>query len=137
MAETSLYDEDLQRRKGCPLRLLGISKDADVIGTNGNAYYARIEPSHPILDGFSNTNWLPGAQNRMPVKSVPRNQFSPLSLVSCSILPIGYPRLHTMSAVVLCEVASSAWPTPGRERLLAYRSRRLLRLCAIMMDHSR
>jgi hypothetical protein len=50
--------------------LLGVSKAGDVIGTNGNAYYGRIERSHPILDGFSNTNWLPGAQNRVPLKPV-------------------------------------------------------------------
>ena len=70
--ETGLYDQNLQRRQEFALSdLLGISKDGDVIGTNGNAYYGRIERSHPILDGFSNTNWLPGAQNRVPVKSVP------------------------------------------------------------------
>ena len=69
--ETSLYDENLQRREEFGLaNLLGISKAGDVIGTNGNAYYGRIERSHPILDGFSNTNWLPGAQNRVPVKPV-------------------------------------------------------------------
>jgi len=69
--ETSLYDENLQRREEFGLAdLLGISKAGDVIGTNGNAYYGRIERTHPILDGFSNTNWLPGAQNRVPVKPV-------------------------------------------------------------------
>ena len=74
--ETSLYDEKLNRRANFGLAdLMGISKAGDVVGTNGNPYYARIEkpdaaPSHPILEGFSNTNWLPGAQNRMPVKPV-------------------------------------------------------------------
>ncbi len=69
--ETSLYDENLQRREEFGLAdLLGINKAGDAIGTNGNAYYGRIERSHPILDGFSNTNWLPGAQNRVPVKAV-------------------------------------------------------------------
>ncbi len=70
--ETSLYDENLQPRSEFGLAdLLGITKTGDVIGTNGNAYYGRIEHSHPILDGFANTNWLPGAQNRIPLKSVP------------------------------------------------------------------
>src|SRR6201987_4798373 len=69
--ETSLYDENLQRRVDVGLAdLLGIRKAGDVIGTNGNAYYGRIERTHPILDGFSNTNWLPGAQNRVPGKPV-------------------------------------------------------------------
>jgi hypothetical protein len=69
--ETSLYDENLNPRSDFGLaNLLGISKAADVIGTNGNAYYARIERQHSILDGFSNTNWLPGSQNRIPLKPV-------------------------------------------------------------------
>ncbi len=74
--ETSLYDENLAPRADFGLAgLLGIQKAGDVIGTNGNPYYARIEAPdaaspHPILDGFANTNWLPGAQNRLPLKPV-------------------------------------------------------------------
>jgi hypothetical protein len=74
--ETSLYDENLKPREDFGLAdLMGISKIGGAIGTNGNAYYARIEHpgierQHPILDGFSNTNWLPGAQNRIPLKPV-------------------------------------------------------------------
>lgn len=69
--ETSLYDEDLKPRADFGLAdLFEITKAGDVIGTNGNAYYGRIERAHPILDGFANTNWLPGAQNRVPLKPV-------------------------------------------------------------------
>jgi hypothetical protein len=74
--ETSLYDENLHRRENFGLAdVLGISKGGDVVGTNGNAYYARIEkpgatPQHPILEGFKDTNWIPGAQNRVPLKPV-------------------------------------------------------------------
>jgi putative glycosyl hydrolase-like family 6 (GHL6) protein len=69
--ETSLYDENLKPRSDFGLGdLLGISKAGDVVGTNGNAYYGRIERSHPVLSGFADTNWLPGAQNRVPVKPV-------------------------------------------------------------------
>jgi Hypothetical glycosyl hydrolase 6/Beta-galactosidase trimerisation domain len=69
--ETSLYDENLNPRPDFGLaELLGISKAGDVIGTNGNAYYGRIEREHPILAGFADTNWLPGAQNRLPIKPV-------------------------------------------------------------------
>jgi hypothetical protein len=67
--ETGLYDEKLNPRADFGLAgLLGISRAGDVIGTVGNAYYGRIERQHPIVDGFSNTNWLPGAQNRIPLK---------------------------------------------------------------------
>jgi hypothetical protein len=69
--ETSLYDENLRQRSEFALAdLLGISKAGGVAGTNGNAYYARIERQHPILEGFDDTNWIPGAQNRLPVKPV-------------------------------------------------------------------
>lgn len=69
--ETSLYDENLKPRSEFGLAdLLGVSKAGDVVGTNGNAYYGRIERSHPILDGFVNTNWLPGAENRVPLRPV-------------------------------------------------------------------
>jgi hypothetical protein len=74
--ETSLYDENLTQRANFGLAdLLGIHRAGEVIGTNGNPYYARIEAPdatspHPILEGFTDTNWLPGAQNRMPLKPV-------------------------------------------------------------------
>ena len=41
-----------------------------MIGTNGNAYSARIERRHSILDGFKDTNLIAGAQNRVPVAPV-------------------------------------------------------------------
>ncbi len=69
--ETGLYDENLNQRGDFGLAdMLGINKAGDVIGTVGNAYYGRIARQHPILEGFSNTNWLPGAQNRLPLKPV-------------------------------------------------------------------
>ncbi len=74
--ETSLYDENLKPRADFGLGdLFGVSRAGDVVGTNGNPYYARIEAPqtvhpHEILDGFSDTNWLAGAQNRVPLKPV-------------------------------------------------------------------
>jgi hypothetical protein len=69
--ETSSYDENLQPRAEFGLAdLLGISKAGDVIGSNGNSYYGRIEHSHPILEGFADTNWLPGSHNRVPLRPV-------------------------------------------------------------------
>jgi hypothetical protein len=74
--ETGLYDENLHRRADFGLAdVFGINRAGDVVGTNGNAYYGRIEKpdasgTHPILEGFVNTNWIPGAQNRVPLKPV-------------------------------------------------------------------
>lgn len=75
--ETSLYDENLKPRADFGLAdVFGIHKAGEAIGSNGNSYYARIEApdatsSHPILEGFTDTNWLPGADNRIPLKPVP------------------------------------------------------------------
>jgi len=69
--ETSLYDERNRRRDEFALAdVFGIRRAGDVIGTNGNAFYARIERRHPILDGFSNTNVLAGAEYRLPIVPV-------------------------------------------------------------------
>jgi len=69
--ETSLYDENLKARGDFGLaELMGVSKAKAVVGTNGNAYSARIEKPHAILDGFSDTSWIAGAQNRVPLKRV-------------------------------------------------------------------
>ncbi|HEY5328584.1 MAG TPA: alpha-amylase family protein [Acidobacteriaceae bacterium] len=70
--ETSLYDENLKPRTDFGLAdLMGIGKSGDAIGTNGNAWSARIETAtHPILDGFTNTTWIAGAQNRVPLRAI-------------------------------------------------------------------
>jgi len=74
--ETSLYDEDLKPRADFGLaELMGASNAGHVIGTNGNAYSVRIESAgasqpHALLDGFNNTTWLAGAQNRTPLRPV-------------------------------------------------------------------
>jgi hypothetical protein len=66
--ETGLYTHRNQRRADFGLAaVFGIHRAGDMQHTTGNAWYARIERKHPILDGFDNTNWLPGAEHRLPV----------------------------------------------------------------------
>ncbi|HVG26572.1 MAG TPA: alpha-amylase family protein [Acidobacteriaceae bacterium] len=70
--ETGLFDENLKRRSQSGLaELFGISSAGDVIGTNGNACYSRLDHPHPITEGFHDTNWIVGTQNRLPLKPVP------------------------------------------------------------------
>jgi hypothetical protein len=70
--ETSMYDERNLRRGDFGLAdVFGIHEAGPVVGTNGNAYYARIERQHDILNGFQDTNWLPGSENRIPLAQSP------------------------------------------------------------------
>ena len=69
--ETGLYDETCAPRADFGLsNLFGISRAGDVQGPIGQSYYARIERPHEIMRGFSDTNWIPGAEYRVPVKAV-------------------------------------------------------------------
>src|SRR5260370_37788281 len=105
--ETSLYDEERKPREEFGLAdLLGIRKAGEVVGTNGNAYYGRIERQHPILAGFVDTNWLPGAQNRVPIKPVENPVLSVVPGFVQHPPELAYPPLsHTQEpAVVLREV---------------------------------
>jgi hypothetical protein len=69
--QTSLYTERNDRRANFGLAdLFGIEKAGDVVGTTGNGYMARIETRHEMLDGFEGTNWIPGAENRVPLAPV-------------------------------------------------------------------
>jgi Hypothetical glycosyl hydrolase 6/Beta-galactosidase trimerisation domain len=124
--ETGLYDENLVPRVDFGLAdLFGISRAGDAIGTNGNPYYARIvdQPAghpHPILDGFAGTNWLPGAQNRVPLKPV---QDPVLTVVPGFVRyppELAYPPVaHTREpAVVLREsgISRTAWLAGDVER---------------------
>jgi Hypothetical glycosyl hydrolase 6/Beta-galactosidase trimerisation domain len=69
--ETSLYTDRNERRNDFGLaNVFGIHKAGEIIGTTGNAYLARIEKQHDILNGFAGTNWIPGAENRVPLAPV-------------------------------------------------------------------
>jgi hypothetical protein len=69
--ETSMYTDRNERRADFGLaNVFGIRRAGDVQGTTGNAFYARIERPHEILNGFTNTNWLPGAEYRLPIAPI-------------------------------------------------------------------
>jgi hypothetical protein len=122
--ETSLYDENLKARADFGLAdVFGVAKTGDAVGTNGNPYYARIEKPgtpHPILAGFSGTNWLAGAENRIPLRAVD----SPVLTVVPGFVryppELAYPpHSHTDEpAIVLRESGKSrtAWFTGDLER---------------------
>jgi len=50
--------------------LFGASRSGEIQGPVANyGSYARIERRHEILNGFEQTNWIPGAQYVVPVKT--------------------------------------------------------------------
>jgi len=121
--ETSLYDERNQPRADFGLAdVFGIHKAGEVIGTNGNAYYARIERPHEILSGFSDTNWIPGAEHRLPVKPVENPVLTVVPGYTAYPPELSYPRqTHTIEpAVVIREKGASrlVWFPGDVERTL-------------------
>ena len=69
--ETGFYDEIGKRRSNSGLAdIFGFQKKADMVGPNGNAAYAHIERSHPILQGFTNTTLLPFAEHYVPLQAI-------------------------------------------------------------------
>jgi hypothetical protein len=71
--ETSMYTDGNERRPNFGLAdVFGIQRRGDPVAAigDGNPYLARIERQHEILSGFTNTDWIPGAQFRIPIASV-------------------------------------------------------------------
>lgn len=69
--ETSMYTERNEPRANFGLApIFGIQRKGDPVTSRGNGFLARIERAHPILDGFSDTDWIPGAEFRLSVAPV-------------------------------------------------------------------
>jgi hypothetical protein len=113
--ETGLYTERNQKRPDFGLAdVFGIHKAGEIIGTNGNAFSARIERTHAILAGLGGTNWIAGAEYRVPVAPVdnPVLTVVPGSVAYPPELSYPNPSHTTEPAVVLRE--------KGRSRLLYF-----------------
>lgn len=68
--ETSRYNEWGDARADLGLSdIFGAGIAGEVIGPYGNSY-ARIEQRHAVTEGFDGTSLLPGAENRLPVRSL-------------------------------------------------------------------
>ncbi|MEO8735002.1 MAG: alpha-amylase family protein [Edaphobacter sp.] len=70
--ETSMYNERNERRADFGLAdVFGIHATGTPVTSVASGFMARIERKHPLVDGFNNTDWIPGAQYRMPISPVP------------------------------------------------------------------
>ncbi len=114
--ETGRYDERGRKRSRLALGdLFGIEAAGEIQGPLGNSYYARIEQAHPILDGFTTTNVLPGAEYRWPVKTASKQALTvvpPYPAFPPEMVYTKTPRTDE-PAVVLSERGSSRlvwWP---------------------------
>jgi Hypothetical glycosyl hydrolase 6/Beta-galactosidase trimerisation domain len=69
--ETSMYTEQNERRPDFGIAdIFGIHATGSPTTSLGNGFLARIERKHEILDGFSNTDWIPGAQFLLPIAPI-------------------------------------------------------------------
>jgi hypothetical protein len=69
--ETGMYTERNERRADFGLAdVFGIHSLGVAKTTNGNGFLARIERSHEIVEGFRDTDWIPGAQYLIPIAPV-------------------------------------------------------------------
>jgi Hypothetical glycosyl hydrolase 6/Beta-galactosidase trimerisation domain len=108
--ETGLYTERNQKRSDYGLAdVFGIHKAGEIIGTNGNAFSARIEKRHAILAGLTGTNWIAGAEYRVPLAAVegPILTVVPGSVAYPPELSYPDPSHTTEPAVVLREKGKS------------------------------
>ncbi|MGO8787802.1 MAG: beta-galactosidase trimerization domain-containing protein [Terriglobia bacterium] len=108
--ETGLYTERNQKRTDFGLAdAFGIRKAGEIIGTKGNAFSARIEKQHAILEGLTGTNWIAGAEFRVPIAPVedPILTVVPGSVAYPPELSYPDPSHTTEPAVVLREKGKS------------------------------
>jgi hypothetical protein len=69
--ETSMYTEQNERRSDFGIAdIFGIHNVGAPKTSTGNGFLARIERTHPILDGFQDTDWIPGAEFLLPIAPV-------------------------------------------------------------------
>jgi len=69
--ETGMYTEQNERRSDFGIAdIFGIHNVGAPKTTAGNGFLARLERSHPILDDFQNTDWIPGAEFLLPIAPV-------------------------------------------------------------------
>ena len=91
--------------------VFGIRRAGDVKGTNGNAFYARIERRRQILDGLVGTNWIRGAEHRLPVAPVENPTLTVVPGFVAYPPEPSYPLQHRTDqpAVVAREKEIAAW----------------------------
>jgi hypothetical protein len=117
--ETSLYDPAGKRRDDFGLaELLGIQRAGEIQGPDGNSFFARIESRHEILNGFENTNLLPGAEYRIPVKAAGKSVLPPVLTV---VPPYpSYPPERCYAPVAKTEEPAVVISERGQSRLIYF-----------------
>jgi hypothetical protein len=70
--ESGFYNENGQERGDTGLaEIFRVHSNGGFVGPHGNSSYSRIERSHPILEGLSDTKLLPFAEHYRPFLAVP------------------------------------------------------------------
>ena len=115
------YNERNERRADFGLAdVFGIHKAGEIVGTNGNAYMARIEKPHPILEGFAGTHADPGRREpraRSRRSTARSSRWCPATSPIRRSCPTREPSRTTEPAIVVRETGRSrAGLLPRRHR---------------------
>ena len=108
--ETSMYTDQNERRADFGIAdIFGIHSTGAPTTSSGNGFVARIERKHEILDGFSNTDWIPGSQYLLPIGSVDNPVLTVVPAYTAYPPELSYPPVPKTNdpAVVVKETGSS------------------------------
>ncbi|HKQ88022.1 MAG TPA: hypothetical protein VJS43_14800 [Candidatus Acidoferrales bacterium] len=110
-----MYNERNEPRANFGLaEIFGVQRKGEPVTSPGNGFLARIERSHPILDGFSDTDWIPGAEFRLPIAAIENPVLTVVPPYTAYPPELSYPPVARTDepAVVVKE--------PGRGRLIYF-----------------
>jgi hypothetical protein len=113
--ETSLFNEQNERRNDFGIaEIFGIHATGERRTRVGNGYMGRIERKHPILEGFSGTDWLPGAKWLQPI--------APVESPVMTVIPpyVNYPPELAYPPVEKTDIPDVVAKEQGRSRLVYF-----------------
>jgi hypothetical protein len=108
--ETGMFTERNERRADFGMAdVFGIHSLGPPKTTSGNGFLARIERKHEILDGFSNVDWIPGAQFLLPIAPVENPVLTVVPAYTAYPPELSYPLVPKTNApaIVVKEIGAS------------------------------
>ncbi|MGB6198541.1 MAG: hypothetical protein WBF35_03220, partial [Candidatus Acidiferrales bacterium] len=108
--ETGMYTERNERRPDFGIAdIFGIHSVGLPKTSTGNGFLARIERSHEILNGFQDTDWIPGAEFLLPIAPVDNPVLTVVPAYTAYPPELSYPPIPKTNdpAVVVKQIGAS------------------------------